>query len=310
MLNISQAAQKLCMTQQSLSNQISRLESELQVQLFERSPKFKLTYAGRSILDITRQILEYEDRFYKQLDDISLERKGELRLGATRTRGRLLLPNILPLFNELYPNIELKVTLAENEVLFSDLLRGNIDLIICMQPPVSESSIRFFSIYTTGLCLVVPTKIMEKHFSTKELENSSVDFANIDIHIFQDEPFILHQQTNSLRSLCDYYFEKIDFIPKIVMESNDLEFLHRLSYTGYGVTCTFDAFFRNPGPIVPENTFLPTQPVYIIPISDPAVKTQLVIGYNSERYLTRAAQSFIELFQETFSKHNDVPFRA
>ena len=52
-LNMTKTASRLFISQQTLSNQIIRLEKELGVQLFERKPKLKLTIAGQHVLKCT-----------------------------------------------------------------------------------------------------------------------------------------------------------------------------------------------------------------------------------------------------------------
>ena len=55
-LNITRAAERLYISQQSLSNHISNMEKELDVKLFTRSPKLSLTYAGDLLVETATQI--------------------------------------------------------------------------------------------------------------------------------------------------------------------------------------------------------------------------------------------------------------
>src|SRR5699024_5857322 len=55
-LNITRAAERLFISQQSLSNHISNMEKELDVKLFTRSPKLSLTYAGDLLVETATQI--------------------------------------------------------------------------------------------------------------------------------------------------------------------------------------------------------------------------------------------------------------
>lgn len=61
-LNITRAAERLYISQQSLSNHISNMERELNVKLFTRSPKLALTYAGDLLVDTATQILDRSRR--------------------------------------------------------------------------------------------------------------------------------------------------------------------------------------------------------------------------------------------------------
>ena len=62
-LNITRAAERLYISQQSLSNHIGNLERELDVKLFTRSPKLSLTYAGGLLVDTASQILDLHSQY-------------------------------------------------------------------------------------------------------------------------------------------------------------------------------------------------------------------------------------------------------
>ena len=66
-LNITRAAKRLYISQQSLSNHISNLEKEFDVQLFNRTTPLTLTYAGRALKLRAKQLLELKDETYLSL---------------------------------------------------------------------------------------------------------------------------------------------------------------------------------------------------------------------------------------------------
>ena len=70
-LNITRAAERLYISQQSLSNHISNMERELDVKLFTRSPKLALTYAGNLLVDTASQILELNSQYLAKVGDIN-----------------------------------------------------------------------------------------------------------------------------------------------------------------------------------------------------------------------------------------------
>ena len=127
-LNFTKAAKKLFISQQSLSNHISNMEKEFDVILFNRTTPLTLTYAGQALKAKARQMLELRDETYRELSDIKDFSVGQLTLGLSHTRGRVILPEILPVFKERYPNIDLKLVEGNSSELADDLLHGNIDL--------------------------------------------------------------------------------------------------------------------------------------------------------------------------------------
>ena len=72
-LNMTKTASRLFISQQTLSNQIIRLEKELGVQLFERKPKLKLTIAGQHVLDFAKTVSFDQRRLMEILKEIEGE---------------------------------------------------------------------------------------------------------------------------------------------------------------------------------------------------------------------------------------------
>lgn len=102
-LNITRAAERLYISQQSLSNHISNMERELDVKLFTRSPKLSLTYAGGLLVETATQILDLYSQYQTKVGDINRHYLGMLRVGISHTCGLALMPDILPKFRQEFP---------------------------------------------------------------------------------------------------------------------------------------------------------------------------------------------------------------
>ena len=105
-LNITRAAERLYISQQSLSNHISNMERELDVKLFTRSPKLSLTYAGGLLVETATQILDLYSQYQTKVGDINRHYLGMLRVGISHTCGLALMPDILPKFRQEFPLVE------------------------------------------------------------------------------------------------------------------------------------------------------------------------------------------------------------
>ena len=132
--NITHAARKLYISQQSLSGHIAKLEEELGVALFERGPELKLTYAGERLALIARQICSLEQEILRETGEISDRRRGRLRLGISYTCGRSILPMILPAFCAAHPLVEINLMEGNHRQLNEWLSRGEIDVLIGYMP--------------------------------------------------------------------------------------------------------------------------------------------------------------------------------
>ena len=132
--SFTRAADRLHITQQSLSSHIGKLEKELGSQLIVRHVPLELTYAGEVFLGYAETILEQYSTMRQEFWDIAHNEEGVLRVGIAFTRGRTILPDIIMAFHEDYPHICVELVEATNEALRQKLLDDEIDLAIAFFP--------------------------------------------------------------------------------------------------------------------------------------------------------------------------------
>ena len=90
--SFSKAAQKLYVTQPSLSQYVMNIEKQLGVQLFDRSTSpIRLTQAGEAFVRSAEQIKVIEDNLMNELSDIAEIKSGSLKIGASTFRASCLL---------------------------------------------------------------------------------------------------------------------------------------------------------------------------------------------------------------------------
>ena len=132
--NFTRAAEALHITQQSLSSHIAGLEKELGCTLLVRRTPLELTYAGRKFLHYAESIGQTRQTMEREFCDISENQKGELRVGIGYTRGRAIMPRLIPAFQRQYPNVEIMLRECSNDAIQKALLSGGIDLAIAAFP--------------------------------------------------------------------------------------------------------------------------------------------------------------------------------
>ena len=126
--SFTKAAERLHITQQSLSSHIAGMEKELDCRLFVRHVPLELTYAGEVLLRYATDFQKTHTAMRHEFCDISQNQTGKLRVGVAATRGRMIITDTLPLFQEEYPNICVELTEASNDALHQKLTEGEIDL--------------------------------------------------------------------------------------------------------------------------------------------------------------------------------------
>lgn len=115
--SFTRAAEQLHITQQSLSTHIVSLEGELGCQLLLRHVPLELTYAGKVFLRYASEFQQNVNAMRQEFCDITGNQKGVLRIGIAITRGRTIMPKLIDVFQQSYPNISIELEEAPNEAL-------------------------------------------------------------------------------------------------------------------------------------------------------------------------------------------------
>lgn len=138
--SFSKTAEKLFTTQPAISSRISALEDELQVTLFERDAgSVRLTAAGRSLLSKAEEALAAVEDLRNRAG-VAAEVSGLLRLGVSETIVQSWLPDLLVRLRELYPALNVEITVDVTANLRNELVEHGLDLAFLMGP-VSEYTV-------------------------------------------------------------------------------------------------------------------------------------------------------------------------
>lgn len=124
-LNITKAAERLYITQQTLSGQIQKLEKQYDAVFFERKPRLKLTPQGEKMLEFAKQAVDAENRLIRDLDTSRMQMT--LRIGNSSSRGTAVLDKVLQQYNDLHPEIEFAIVSSSAANLRIMLINGDID---------------------------------------------------------------------------------------------------------------------------------------------------------------------------------------
>ena len=124
--SVTRAAEALHMTQPAVTRALQELEKYYGLRLFERlNRRLTVTEAGRRMYDYALHLTETFDTMEKSLRD--WERQGVLRVGASVSLGCSLLPQLARTFQEEHPGVEVRVRIANGELLRRDLLENRLD---------------------------------------------------------------------------------------------------------------------------------------------------------------------------------------
>ncbi|MFC6650023.1 LysR family transcriptional regulator [Paenibacillus rhizoplanae] len=286
--NFSRAAEKLHIAQPSLSQQLSKLEKELGVLLFQRNTSsVELTYAGEKFVEQAQGIIDAVELLRQEMSDISQLRTGRVMVGSMPITGAHLLPHVLPVFKSKYAEVE--ITLLEDSSMNLEKLTasGQTDLSL-LSLPLEIPTLAYEVLGEERIDLAVPPGHL---LAGREPQGIRTSLSEL-----KDEPFIVLKEGQGFRKMTVELCREAGFEPRIVFESNNMETVQSLVAAGMGVTLVPHFIAR-----AARSEFVP---VYL-PLAEPVPSRTLVIAYRRGRYLSRAAEAFIETFKETVAGLTD-----
>ena len=133
-LNFTKAADACCIVQSAMSQQITALEKELDVLLFERTNRgLKLTPAGEIMVNEARRLLEQVDITRDIIDQAKNSYVSQLRIGCYGNLLRNELPGALGAFRRAYPDTRVILSSGLRQKLYSELHEGSLDCLITIR---------------------------------------------------------------------------------------------------------------------------------------------------------------------------------
>ena len=166
--SFTRAAEILFISQPSLSKQLKILETRLGIILINRNNnKVSLTDAGKLFLQYAERILALCEESCRALNDLQQGDRGRLTVGASQTIGTYLMPRVLALFAQSYPQISLKVQVNTTRIIAKDVVDRHIDIAVVGGdvPENLKKNLEIESFVEDELSLIIP----KSHpFATKQ----------------------------------------------------------------------------------------------------------------------------------------------
>lgn len=281
--NITRAAKKLYISQQSLSAHIAKLEEELGVQLFDRSAEMRPTYAGERLILMAERICALEQEMRLVTADLSSGRRSKLRIGATFTCGLAVLPHVLPSFSAAHPDAEISLVEGSSSELNDWLKAGKIDVVISYAP-IPTPGAAVIPILRERLLLACPKEISRGITGLKHDRGGKADLS-----LFSGLPFILLKTGNRVRSMFDAYASGVKFLPNILLETDNIETAYALAARGMGVTVYPEMFLHS---LHREDMDEPSA-LEFYPLPGESTVGTLAVAYAEGGYHSRALNDFV-----------------
>lgn len=209
-LNFTRAAERVHVTQSTLSHQIRQLEEEVGVALFDRVGKrVLLTEAGDEFLHYATRAMGEIDQGLGALRQNSSETAGELRIGSTHTFNLGFIPDCIATFLQRHPQVKVVVEELSAEQIGVRLRQGTLDLGIAYRP-TDQDKLQFEPLFNEEMVLVVA----RNHPLARRKRVRMVELHHL--------PMVLLPSTFATRNMLDECFQACGAEPQVMAEMNTL----------------------------------------------------------------------------------------
>lgn len=279
--NFTKAAERLYISQPCLSQQLKSLEKRLGILLVTRNNnRLDLTEAGKIFLTYSERILALCEESCRALNDLKNGDRGDLKIGATSTVGTYLIPSILALFIQTYPQIKLKVQISPTRIMIKNILSRTIDIAIIDGniPPGLKKNLDIVQFAEDEFSLIIPKSHPFVSQGTKTINKN--DLYNLNFITLNSDSTVQDHINQTLRK------NEIDTTKlNIVLYLNSMEAIKASVILGLGV-----AFV--PSSIIEKELALKN--LEVITIRSLKIKTTLAIISNSNYEKSRAFEFFYD----------------
>lgn len=230
--SFSKAAKELYMTQSAVSQAIMRLEKELEIYLFHRTPKGAvLTNEGKVLLEHVSSALGILDVAAEQMQQHKGLRKGELRIAVSDTISRYFLLPYLEEFHARFPGIKLKIMNGTTPEILKFIKSGEADVGVCNLPIEDKQFhvIPCMEIHDVFVC-------GEKY---KRLSKEPISFDHL-----MKLPLIAFEKDTITRTYIDGFFKEKGFSISPVFELGSYELIMDFAKGNLGISCVVREFSK------------------------------------------------------------------
>lgn len=278
-LHFTKAAEKLRISQPTLSHQIKLLESQVGTPLFERvGKKVYITHAGECLLEhAERAFFELEQAQIK-INEIRGLQRGELTIGCSGSH--LLTPSIIS-FNRQFPKIGLSIKELTTEETMEEILHNRLDLGIIFIDSLNDQ-LDSTSLFNEELLFVVS-------------ENNPLSkLTSIKLESLQTIPLTLLPKKFLIRQLIDEGCKNLEFELQPKIELTTLGALHQMvskNDIGTILPKTYLAGMNDPS-------------IRPIPIVGPIPQKTVGIVYQKKAFIDKTIRTFIDFLVDTHKQQS------
>lgn len=292
--SISAAAKRLYITHQALCRYLANLEEELNVTLFERKPSLRMTDAGRMVYETLKQAGSLEQNLRGRLADYNNEVTGEIRLGTTEGRFRILLPDIIEEYKKAFPQVALYTHSAKSTWLSKMLASGELDAAILNYSPGLEKQFDVETILEENLYLVISDSMVKTYFGDKAEEYMEMFKNGADLRLMTEVPFALNLPTFNSSIMISEVLHRLGISLNCIHVSSHPDLHHALSARNLAASLCLTMYLPSVFRLNREKK----EHLNIFPILGLNSTNKVVMAYAKNRIFTHYGNALLEIIRK------------
>jgi len=276
--SMTEASQRLYISQPTISKAIQDIETELGMSLFDRNKKkIALTDAGRIFFDQCEEILRLHAELPNDLKNMVGMRQGHIKIGLPPIMDAGKLMAIIRDFHDLYPKITFQLIESGSRTIESRLIQNEIDVGITVLPTESDHFDNF-NFISESLCLVV-------HENHTLAPRQSVHLREL-----KHESFIMFSEDFYLNEIITSACKNAGFVPDIISKTSQWNFIEEMIDRELGIC------------IMPQSVagLLKSSSV-TVEIDDPPLNWRLGLIWNRDKYINFITKEWLRFFQHHYT---------
>ena len=282
--SFTKAAEKLYISQPTISTHIRMLEQEFNSRLIIRTTKnIEITPHGKELFACAQKIFTLKNDLIQKWSE---ENKKIIRIGASTIPADYILPEVLPLFCQKYPDIQLHIHQNDSGNILQSILNGKFTIgMVGMKS--FEKELDFVPFFHDEIVMITPKQENFLHFSQKAFNQDDL------ISLLKKETIILREQGSGSKKRLESYFEQINLSEKslnIIARLNDQESIKKLVASRLGIS------FISAKAITDADNLL------TIKLPENNLTRSLYFAYHKDYILKEHILSFIKFVQNFYAK--------
>ena len=266
--SFTKAAERLHVSQPTVTTQVRTLEDLYKVELFHRTGRrVRLTEIGERLLQQSRQIFSLEADAVQLLGDAGELRSGHLRVAAV---GPHHVTKMLVAFNLRYPGIKISVSTGNSQDVLDRLLDYSAEVGVLAQVFRDK---RFVSMPFSEHPVVIMTSTSHRFARRRSVRTAEL----------QGEKLILRELGSTTRKALETALKAAKVDPEVVMEIGSREIIREAVAQGVGIAA------------VSEVEYVPGPGLHIVQLSDAQVRTYAHVVCLAERREMRMVRAFFDV---------------